>query len=60
MSVGLTRGFAGQPSRVFPQVNICLTPEEKTMIASAAAKAGFKGLADFIRTTALDRTFFNR
>jgi hypothetical protein len=30
------------------------------MIASAAAKTGFKGLADFIRTTVLDRALFNR
>jgi predicted RNase H-like HicB family nuclease len=42
------------------QVNVRLTPEEKAMIASAAAKAGFKGLADFIRTTVLDRALFNR
>jgi predicted RNase H-like HicB family nuclease len=42
------------------QVNIRLTPEEKAMIASGAAKAGFKGLADFIRTTVLDRALFNR
>ena len=42
------------------QVNIRLTHEEKAMIASAAAKSGFKGLADFIRTTVLDRALFNR
>jgi predicted RNase H-like HicB family nuclease len=42
------------------QVNIRLTHEEKAMIASAAAKAGFKGLADFIRTTVLERALFNR
>lgn len=42
------------------QVNIRLTPEEKAMIASAAAQAGFKGLADFIRTTVLDRTLLGR
>jgi len=42
------------------QVNIRLTHEEKAMIAAAAAKAGFKGLADFIRTTILDRVLFNR
>jgi predicted RNase H-like HicB family nuclease len=42
------------------QVNVRLTHEEKAMIASAAAKAGFKGLADFIRTTVLDRALFNR
>jgi hypothetical protein len=37
-----------------------LTYEGKAMIASTAAKAGFKGLADFIRTTVLDRTLFSR
>ena len=42
------------------QVNIRLTHEEKAIIAAAAAKAGFKGLADFIRTTVLDRALFNR
>jgi len=42
------------------QVNVRLTHEEKAMIAAAAAKAGFKGLADFIRTTVLDRALFNR
>lgn len=42
------------------QVNVRLTYEEKAMIATAAAKAGFKGLADFIRTTVLDRTLFSR
>lgn len=30
------------------------------MIASAAAKAGFQGLADFTRTTVLDLALFNR
>jgi predicted RNase H-like HicB family nuclease len=42
------------------QVNVRLTHEEKALIAAAAAKAGFKGLADFIRTTVLDRALFNR
>lgn len=42
------------------QVNVRLTPEEKALIASAAAKTGFKGLADFIRSTVLDRALFNR
>ena len=41
------------------QVNVRLTYEEKAMIAAAAAKAGIKGLADFIRTTVLDRTLFS-
>ncbi len=42
------------------QVNVRLTHEEKAMIANAATRAGFKGLADFIRTTVLDRALFNR
>ena len=42
------------------QVNVRLTHEEKSLIASAANRAGFKGLADFIRTTVLDRALFNR
>jgi len=42
------------------QVNVRLTHEEKALIASAATRAGFKGLADFIRTTVLDRALFNR
>ena len=42
------------------QVNVRLTHEEKSMIAAAAAKSGFKGLADFIRTTILDRALFGR
>jgi predicted RNase H-like HicB family nuclease len=42
------------------QVNVRLTHEEKSMIAAAATKSGFKGLADFIRTTVLDRALFNR
>ena len=42
------------------QVNVRLTPEEKALMASAAAKAGFKGLGDFIRATVLDRALFNR
>jgi predicted RNase H-like HicB family nuclease len=42
------------------QVNVRLTHEEKSMIAAAAARSGFKGLADFIRTTILDRALFNR
>jgi predicted RNase H-like HicB family nuclease len=42
------------------QVNVRLTHEEKAMIANAATRAGFKGLADYIRTTVLDRALFNR
>ena len=42
------------------QVNVRLSHEEKTIIANAATRAGFKGLADFIRTTVLDRAAFNR
>lgn len=42
------------------QVNVRLTQEEKAMIANAATRAGFKGMADYIRTTVLDRALFNR
>ena len=42
------------------QVNVRLTQEEKSMIAAAAARSGFKGLADFIRSTILDRIIFSR
>ena len=42
------------------QVNIRLTHEEKARNTATATKAGFKGLADFIRTTVLDRALFNR
>ena len=42
------------------QVNIRLTQEEKSMIAAAASRSGFKGLADFIRSTILDRVLFSR
>jgi predicted RNase H-like HicB family nuclease len=42
------------------QVNVRLTYEEKSMITAAAANSGFKGLADFIRTTVLDRILFSR
>jgi uncharacterized protein (DUF1778 family) len=41
------------------QVNVRLTHEDKSMIA-AAAKSGFKDLADFIPTTVLDRALFSR
>ncbi len=42
------------------QVNVRLTQEEKTMIANAAAQAGFKGLGDYIRTTVLRGCLSNR
>jgi len=55
------------PGKTFPeklrrttQVNVRLTQEEKAMIANAATRAGFKGMADYIRTTVLDRTLPNR
>jgi hypothetical protein len=34
--------------------------EKARLIASAATRAGFKGLADFIRTTVLNRALFSR
>ena len=42
------------------QVNVRLTHEEKSMIATTAANSGFKGLADFIRAAVLDRILFTR
>ena len=42
------------------QVNVRLTHEERSMIATAAANSGFKGLADFIRTAVLDRILFSK
>jgi uncharacterized protein (DUF1778 family) len=42
-----------------PAPAVRLTHEEKALIASAA-KAGFKSLADLIRTTILDRALLNR
>ncbi len=60
----LEAGQTPPPSAAFmkrtTQVNVRLTHEEKAIIAAAAAKAGFKGLADFIRTTVLDRALFKR
>lgn len=35
------------------QVNVRLTPEEKAVLESKAKTKGFRGLSDFIRTTAL-------
>lgn len=35
------------------QVNVRLTPEEKAVLESKAKARGFRGLSDFIRTTAL-------
>jgi predicted RNase H-like HicB family nuclease len=42
------------------QVNVRLTYEERSMIATAAANSGFQGLSDFIRNTVLDRILFSR
>lgn len=35
------------------QVNVRLTPEEKVVLESKAKAKGFRGLSDFMRTTAL-------
>ena len=42
------------------QVNVRLTYEERSLIATAAANSGFKGLSDYIRNTVLDRILFSR
>ena len=38
------------------QVNVRLTPEEKLLLEEAARSRGFRGLGDFVRSTALSRT----
>lgn len=38
------------------QVNVRLTPEEKLLLEEAARSGGFRGLGDFVRTTALARS----
>ncbi len=35
------------------QVNVRLTPEEKALLETSARQKGFRGLSDFLRTTAL-------
>ena len=37
------------------QVNIRLTPEEKLLMEETARSRGFRGLGDFVRSTALSR-----
>ena len=37
------------------QINIRVTPEEKTMLESRSRAKGFRGLSDFIRTAMLER-----
>lgn len=37
------------------QVNIRLTPEEKYQLSEAAARLGFRAIADFMRAATLDR-----
>jgi predicted RNase H-like HicB family nuclease len=39
------------------QVNVRLTADEKLLISNAANSSGFKGISDFIRSTALNRVF---
>ena len=38
------------------QVNVRLTPEEKLLLEEAARSRGFRGLGDFVRSSALART----
>lgn len=38
------------------QVNVRLTPEEKLLLEEAARSRGFRGLGDFVRSTALAKT----
>ena len=41
------------------QVNVRLTSEEKLLLANAAMNLGFKGISDFIRSSALNRILSN-
>jgi predicted RNase H-like HicB family nuclease len=42
------------------QVNVRLTAEEKLLFANAAMNLGFKGVSDFIRSTALNNVLSSR
>ena len=42
------------------QVNVRLTAEEKLLFANAAMNLGFKGISDFIRSTALKNVLSSR
>jgi len=42
------------------QVNVRLTAEEKLLFANAAMNLGFKGISDFIRSTALNNVLSGR
>ena len=42
------------------QVNVRLTSEEKILLTNAASSLGFKGISDFIRSTALNRVLSTR
>jgi predicted RNase H-like HicB family nuclease len=42
------------------QVNVRLTAEEKLLFANAAMNLGFKGISDFIRSTALNNVLSSR
>jgi len=49
--------FAGRRTE---QVNVRLTSEEKLLFANAATNLGFKGISDFIRSTALNSVLSSR
>ena len=38
------------------QVNVRLTPDERLALDEAASRLGFKGVSDFVRAAALERT----
>jgi len=38
------------------QVNVRLAPDEKLAIEEAATRMGFKGISEFLRAAAMDRT----
>ena len=48
--------MAGASRKRSIQVNIRLTPDEKILITNASTERGFRGISDFIRNCALERS----
>ncbi len=53
LEAGQTPPSSARQGHRSAQVNVRLTPEEKAVLESKAKARGFRGLSDFIRTTAL-------
>jgi predicted RNase H-like HicB family nuclease len=47
---------AASPARRQAQINIRVSAEEKLVLEETARRNGFRGVSDFVRTVALDRT----